>query len=140
MWAQKARSTWVIQGDRNTQFFLPVVKQRRAKSCIIQLKNTDGSIIENPKEIECILVSHFKHQFQSTDSKNLQYLQDELTKLPVPKLSQHMKQCLESPITDAEIKNVVFMLGAQKALVLMAYLPSSIRNLGALSSRTSLLL
>ena len=60
-------------------------------------------------------MSHFKHQFQSTDSKNLQYLQDELTKLPVPKLSQHMKQCLESPITDAEIKNVVFMLGAQKA-------------------------
>ena len=51
-----------------------------------------------------------------------------------------MKQCLESPITDAEIKNVVFMLGAQKALVLMAYLPSSIRNLGALLSKTSLLL
>ena len=85
-------------------------------------------------------MSHFKHQFQSTDSKNLQYLQDELTKLPVPKLSQHMKQCLESPIIDAEIKNVVFMLGAQKVLVLMAYLPSSIRNFGALLSRTSLLL
>ena len=22
MWAQKARSTWIIQGDRNTTFFL----------------------------------------------------------------------------------------------------------------------
>ncbi|KAL4619003.1 hypothetical protein ACB092_06G051400 [Castanea dentata] len=36
MWAQKARSTWIIQSDRNTTFFQTLVKQRRARNIILQ--------------------------------------------------------------------------------------------------------
>ena len=28
MWAQKARSNWILQGDRNIKFFQTVVRQR----------------------------------------------------------------------------------------------------------------
>lgn len=65
MWAQKASSAWVIQGHRNTKFFQTVVKQRKARTCVIQLKNFEGMLTENPGEIEIILLNHFKHHFQS---------------------------------------------------------------------------
>ena len=74
MWAQKARSTWVIQGDRNTKFFQTMVKQRRARTCIIQLKNFEGILTKNPEEIESILLNHFKHHFQFVESRHLRHL------------------------------------------------------------------
>lgn len=69
MWAQKARSDWIIQGDRNTRYFQTVVKQRRAQSKILQLKTADGNTIEELEEIESTLVEHFKNQHAETDTK-----------------------------------------------------------------------
>ena len=47
MWAQKARSDWILLGDRNTFFYQTVVKQMRARNRILQLQMTDGSITED---------------------------------------------------------------------------------------------
>ena len=47
MWAQKARSNWIIKGDRNTKFFQTVVKQRRARNRILQLKTENGNLTED---------------------------------------------------------------------------------------------
>lgn len=69
MWAQKARSDWIIQGDRNTRQFQTVVKQRRAQSKILHLRTTDGNTIEELEEIESTLVEHFKNQHAETDTK-----------------------------------------------------------------------
>lgn len=69
MWAQKARSDWIIQGDRNTRYFQTVVKQRRAQSKILHLKTADGNTIEELEEIESTLVEHFKNQHAKTDTK-----------------------------------------------------------------------
>ena len=52
MWAQNARSDWIVQGDRNTRYFQTVVKQRRAGCRILQLKTDDGTTIEGLKDIE----------------------------------------------------------------------------------------
>ena len=60
MWAQKARSNWIIQGDRNTKFFQTVVKQRRARNRILQLKTENGNLTEDLNEIESMLVTYFK--------------------------------------------------------------------------------
>lgn len=37
MWAQKARSDWILFGDRNTRFYHAVVRQKRARNRIVQL-------------------------------------------------------------------------------------------------------
>lgn len=55
MWAQNARSIWIVQGDRNIKYFQTVVKQRRARNRIIQLKTEDGNITDDIKEIEEML-------------------------------------------------------------------------------------
>ncbi|KAF3955924.1 hypothetical protein CMV_018914 [Castanea mollissima] len=47
MWTQKARCNWVVLGDRNTRYFQTMVKQRRARSKILQLKTDDGEVIED---------------------------------------------------------------------------------------------
>lgn len=56
MWAQKTRTKWILQGDRNTKFFQTVVKQRRAKNKILQIKDSDGNITDNLMDIESILL------------------------------------------------------------------------------------
>lgn len=35
LWAQKARTKWILQGDRNTKYFQTVVKQRRGNNRIL---------------------------------------------------------------------------------------------------------
>ena len=47
MWSQKAKCNWVILGDRNTRYFQTMVKQRKARSRILQLKSDDGEVIED---------------------------------------------------------------------------------------------
>ena len=39
MWAQKERCNWALFEDRNTRYFQTVVKQRRARSRILHIKD-----------------------------------------------------------------------------------------------------
>ena len=57
MWAQKARTNWILYGDRNTRYFLTVVRQRRSKNRIIQIKDEEGNLTDNPEEIENIFLN-----------------------------------------------------------------------------------
>ena len=86
-WAQKARSDWIIQGDRNIKYFQTVVKQRRAKNRIVNLRQDNGALTKNLEEIERILVSHFKNRFTEIDPKSVQWILGELESLPIPKLN-----------------------------------------------------
>lgn len=115
MWAQKARSNQITQGDRNTNYFQTVVKQRRARNKILQLRTADGNLTEDLTEIESTLVEHFKDQLKENDTKSVNQLLEELTSLPIPKVDQHQKELLERPVTDAEIEWAVHQLGPHKA-------------------------
>ena len=64
MWAQKARSDWVLFGDKNTRFFQTVVRQRRVRYRIMHLKRGDGSFTDDLGEIEDILAQHFRNAFE----------------------------------------------------------------------------
>ena len=52
----KARTKWFLHGDRNTKYFQTVVRQRRSKNRIIQIKNVEGQLTDNPEEIEQIFL------------------------------------------------------------------------------------
>ena len=60
IWAQKARSNWITQGDRNSKYFQTLVKQRRAQNRILQLRKADGNLTEDLSEIESMFLDHFK--------------------------------------------------------------------------------
>ena len=67
VWAQKAKNNWVLFGDRNTRYFQIVVRQRKARSRIVHIRNEDGTLLEDPMEVENRLVNHFKASFEEID-------------------------------------------------------------------------
>ena len=87
-WAQKARSNWIIQGDRNTKYFQTIVNQRRAGNRITLLKREDGSNTNNIEEIEDLLVKHLKDRFYEPNPYSFGSILENLSTLPIPKLSQ----------------------------------------------------
>lgn len=89
MWAQKARSDWVSFGDRNTRYFQTVVRQKRAMSRIVHIKNEDGILMEDPMEVESKLVNHFKASFEDTDQIDVGFILNELQKVEMPKISHN---------------------------------------------------
>ena len=114
MWAQKARSDWVLFGDRNTRFFQTVVKQRRVRNRIMHLKRGDGSFTDDLGEIEDILAKHFKSAFEDNVPLSYDQILAEVGTLPLPQLFAHQLSSLDRPVTIEEIE-VVFQLGSHKA-------------------------
>ena len=66
MWAQKVRTNWILHGDRNTKYFQTVVRKRRLKNRIIQIKDEKGILTENLEEIENIFLTHSKEVIVAT--------------------------------------------------------------------------
>ena len=131
MWAQKAISTWIIQGDKNTKFFQTLVKQRRARNRISQIRTADGSILEALGDIECYILEHFKNQYSETSTKSVQDLMKELESLEIPKLDSAQRIDIDRPVSNEEIEMEAFQLGPKNPLVQMGYQPFSIKNYGA---------
>ena len=115
MSVQKARTKWILQGDRNTRFFQTMVKQRRARSRILQIKNDQGLLADIPEEIENILTSHFRKSYENYNNTSVNDIIHELENLPIPVLSEQQCSMLNRPIFDIEIKEAFFLLGPHKA-------------------------
>ena len=115
MWAQKARSTWIIQGDRNTTFFQTLVKQRRARNRILQIRTDDGSQLKELEDIEYYMMEHFKKQYSETSTRSVQELMKELENLEVLELDSIQRIDLDRPVSNKEIEMVAFQLGPQKS-------------------------
>lgn len=94
MWAQKVRSDWIIQGDRNTKYFQTLVRQRRARNRITMLKKSDGQQVDDLNEIEALLVDHFKSQYNESDSMDVHSILGEFAGLSIPKLDQNKNNTL----------------------------------------------
>ena len=67
-----------------------MVKQRRARNLILQLKTKGWSSMEDQGTIENLLVDHFKKSYEGMVTTSLEYMLDEIQALPIPQLSsQH---------------------------------------------------
>ena len=64
-----------------------MVKQRRARSRILHIKDGEGNFTDEPVEIENILVNHFKSSYRDSDISSVDNILNELQSLNVPKLS-----------------------------------------------------
>ena len=82
------KSNQPINPIRNTKFFQTVVKHRRARNKILQVKDEDGRLTDKPEEIENILGNHFKSSYELQHHTSVDSIIQELQNLPVPKLSR----------------------------------------------------
>ncbi|KAF3968805.1 hypothetical protein CMV_007346 [Castanea mollissima] len=115
MWAQKARSDWILKGDRNTRFFQTIVKQRRARSRIHCINKDDGTPTKDPVEIERVFVDRFKAAYDNSTTNSVESIMEQLNTLPIPQLSDQQCCHLNRPVTIREIEDTVFQLGPHKA-------------------------
>ncbi|KAI0488527.1 hypothetical protein KFK09_028362 [Dendrobium nobile] len=61
-WKQRAKVKWVVDGDSNTKFFHAFANARRNANWISQVKNQEGQITEDPREVEDVFLNFFQEK------------------------------------------------------------------------------
>ncbi|TYH19505.1 hypothetical protein ES288_A05G357100v1 [Gossypium darwinii] len=64
-WAQRSRSNWLREGDRNTRYFHAKATGRLKKNVIEKLKNAEGQWVTNSKDINKVAKEYFVKLFRS---------------------------------------------------------------------------
>ncbi|KAF7824023.1 reverse transcriptase [Senna tora] len=63
LWAQKSHQMCLVQGDRNTKYFLTLVKKRRVNNRILRIKLDSGEWSQSYSEMESAVVDYFSNVF-----------------------------------------------------------------------------
>ena len=66
-WKKKSRVIWLREDDRNSKYFHALVKQRRARNRITQLKDENGNVVEDEEGLVAIATSYFRQIFESSN-------------------------------------------------------------------------
>ncbi|KAK8328755.1 hypothetical protein V6Z12_A11G273200 [Gossypium hirsutum] len=64
-WAQRSRSNWLREGDRNTRYFYAKATGRLKNNVIEKLKNAEGQWVTNSKDINKVAKDYFVKLFRS---------------------------------------------------------------------------
>ena len=65
IWAMKARTNWIILGERNSSHFHMSTLARRSKNRITNIQNGDGVLVHNVKEVKDIFTLSFIKLYQT---------------------------------------------------------------------------
>nr|XP_023919431.1 uncharacterized protein LOC112030994 [Quercus suber] len=60
IWAMKARTNWVIFGERNTAFFHQSTLARRSRNRINSIQDENGNWVQNPEGVKEVILAYFK--------------------------------------------------------------------------------
>ncbi|KAB1998914.1 hypothetical protein ES319_D12G123600v1, partial [Gossypium barbadense] len=110
-WAQRSRSRWLREGDRNTRFFHAKATGRLKKNNIERLKDAEGNWVTNSKEICKVAKDYFVSLFRSnSQNANIQEM-------------GHIKECvtretnerLNMIYTEEEITQAIKQMDPNKA-------------------------
>ncbi|XP_028087316.1 uncharacterized protein LOC114288025 [Camellia sinensis] len=111
---QKSRVDWLGLGDRNTKFFFRSVKSNINRSKILSIELDNGSTSSKPEDIHQSFISFFTNLF-GTPLKDQYNGFERINSLVQSRVSVEQSIKLGSPVSDKEIKDVVWSLKANKA-------------------------
>lgn len=109
--AQRARISWLKNGDNNTKFFHVRASYRNKKNRIEKLKNVMGEWVSDKDGVGDVILTYFKGLF-STVCTNL--LADILEKIP-RSLNEDMRQSFDKTVSDKEILDAFGQMDPRKA-------------------------
>ncbi|KAK5839725.1 hypothetical protein PVK06_008557 [Gossypium arboreum] len=64
-WAQRSRSKWLREGDRNTRYFHSKATGRLKKNIIEKLKDAEGKWVTNSMDVNKVAKDYFVRLFRS---------------------------------------------------------------------------
>ena len=111
LWRQRTRVQWLLEGDRNTDFFHMRASMRRRKNLIKALQRPDGQVTDDPTEMQQLALEFYKNLYTS---EGIQGLQEVLEHVPV-KVTAAMNASLLAPYDEKEVKSALFQMFPTKA-------------------------
>ncbi|KAF7119980.1 hypothetical protein RHSIM_Rhsim13G0172400 [Rhododendron simsii] len=108
---QRSRLNWIKYGDKNTSFFHATVNQRRQRNQISKIQDNMGIWLTEERDINMHLQSHFSSLFKSSGQRDFSSILQNVEGC----ITDGMNRTLTREVTDLEIKDAVFQLGALKS-------------------------
>ena len=111
MWAQRSRTQWLANGDRNTQFFHGVATHRKCKNFIKGIKDVHGAWVTDEKVVSAIFVDFYSRLFTTSCPTNLERVLEGVQ----PMVSESMNEALTRPYVREEVDVAIQQMAPMKA-------------------------
>ena len=109
-WKQRAKSTWLREGDSNSRYFHAMASARKKQNAIGKLRNSQGQWCTHPEGINAIITNHFTQIF-STEcglcGEALQWVE--------PTISTEQNLTLLESFSQADIREAIFSMHPDKS-------------------------
>ena len=92
-----------------------MVRQRRARSRILQIEDEQGILTDKTEDIENILLNFFKKSYVGRNNLSVDSIVQEIQGLSILTLYNQQTSFLNKPTSITEIEEAVFQLGPHKA-------------------------
>ncbi|KAL5779809.1 hypothetical protein ACOSQ2_010546 [Xanthoceras sorbifolium] len=112
-WQQRARTDWMISGDKNTKFFHARATARKRKNEILKLVDEFGVCHEDDEGIANTVSNYFSSLFKSS-SPSVQDLEEASCNIK-NRFSEDMLETISADFSADEVRAAVFSLGPSKA-------------------------
>ncbi|KAF7140800.1 hypothetical protein RHSIM_Rhsim06G0055700 [Rhododendron simsii] len=110
-WRQKARKSWLAEGDRNTAFFHAKVTKRRRRNTISGIQDSNGNWCEDRDAIVGEFVQYFQKLFQSEGTSQSSEVVDSIQ----ARVTEQMNNSLTRQFSTMEIRQALFDMDPSKA-------------------------
>jgi len=110
-WAMRSRIQWLKWGDHNSKFFHAYTMQRRQRNRITMLVDTHQQWIREPEQLKELTQGFFSQLYRSVGYRDFRPFLDQCPPVVTPEMNTH----LMSRVTEEEIYQATFQLGASKA-------------------------
>jgi ribonuclease HI len=111
MWRQRSRVQWLAAGDKNTKFFHQRACMRRRKNLIKSLTKLDGTITNDPLEMQALAKEFYHELFTSQGVNGMDAVLEHVPQ----KVTANMNESLTAPYTEEEVKVALFQMFPSKA-------------------------
>ena len=118
---QKAKLHWLEVGDQNNKTFYNAIKSRQAQNAIREIRCQNGSTVTNQTDIK-VEAERFFSEFLNTVPDSYQgATEEELQELMEFRCTSEECSMMEAPVTEEEIRKVLFAMPSNKSPGLDGY-------------------
>lgn len=113
---QRLKLLWLQVGDKNNKVFHNAVKIRETRNAIREIRCPSGQVVSSQedikKEAERFFTEFLSHVPEGLQEKTV----EEMKQIIQYRCSEEEKNALVKPVTDAEIRDVLFGMPKEKSL------------------------
>ena len=113
--AVRSRERWTEYGEKNTKYFLGLVKRNKDKKSIKSLKNPQGILITNQANILKELNSFYESLYHDNEQYNEDQSYDFIQSMSLPTINETPKTQSDTPITEHECLQAIFQLANNRS-------------------------